>query len=56
LRTGCLGKYLESRGIKQQNTGENYIIRNSIVSTLGQILLSIHGGWARQGMQHAWGR
>jgi hypothetical protein len=39
LGTGCLGEYLDQRGIKWQEVGENCIMRSSIVCTFHQILL-----------------
>jgi hypothetical protein len=37
LRTGCLGEYLDLRGMKWQQGGENCIIRSSIFCNLHQI-------------------
>jgi hypothetical protein len=39
FRTGCFGEYLDLRGMKWQEGGENCIMRSSIICTLHQILL-----------------
>jgi hypothetical protein len=53
LRIGCRGKYLDLRGSKEQENGEDCIIRNFISCTPGQIL---SGGSNWQGMQQARGK
>jgi hypothetical protein len=58
LRTGCLGEYLDLRGMKWQEVGENCIMRSCMVCTLHPVLLgwSRQGGWDGRGMWRAWGR
>jgi hypothetical protein len=58
LRTGCLGEYLDLRGIKWQEVGENCVIRSCMVCTLSPVLLgwSKQGRWDGRGMWRAWGR
>jgi hypothetical protein len=52
LRTGRWGEYLDLRGRKWREAGEDYIMRNFITCTLHQILL----GWSSQGGQNRWVR
>jgi len=37
MRTGCSGKYLDLRGQKWQEAGDNYIMRSFITCMLHQI-------------------
>jgi hypothetical protein len=37
LRTGCLGEYLDRRGMKRQEVGENCVVRGFITYTLHQV-------------------
>jgi hypothetical protein len=39
LRTGCGGEYLDLRGKKRRETGEDCIMRSFITCTLQKILL-----------------
>jgi len=39
LKTGCRGEYIDLRGRKWQDAGEDFIARSFITSALHQILL-----------------
>jgi hypothetical protein len=58
LKTGCLGEYLDLRGMKWQEVGEKCIMRSCMICTLSPVLLgwSKQGGWDGRGMWRAWGR
>jgi len=58
LRAGCWGEYLDLRGRKWWEVGEDHIMRSLTTCMLHQILLGwpTQEWWNGQGMYHAWER
>ena len=58
LRIECCGGYLSLRGTRHQGSGEDYIIRSLMISTLHQMLFwwSNQEEWDGRGLWLLWGR